>query len=87
MRLLFFTPLVLLSHLLFFGWSEVVLDVEGLADFLGSFAFDHVGHSFASDIEKSLKYEMKIISKFVRNRVASLTYFMSRDVLFILNLF
>ena len=54
-RLLFFTPLVLLSDLLFFGWSEIVLDIEGLADFLRSFAFDHVGDSFAGDIQKSLK--------------------------------
>jgi len=50
-------PLVLAANLLFLLRSEVVLDVESLADLLGRLALDHVCDGLASNIEKSLDIE------------------------------
>ena len=36
-------------------WGEVILDVEGLADLLGSLSLDHVGNGFAGYVKKALK--------------------------------
>lgn len=53
-----FSPLVLATDLIFLLRSEVVPDIEGLADLLGGFAFDHVGDGLASNVEKSLDVEV-----------------------------
>ena len=42
------------ANLLLLSLSEVILDVEGLPDFLRSFPLDHVGHSLAGHIQESL---------------------------------
>lgn len=54
-----FSPLILAANLIFFFGSEVILDVESLADFLGRFAFNHIGYSLATHIEKGL--DVKIV--------------------------
>ncbi len=51
-------PLVLLAHLLFLLGSEVILDVEGLANLLRSLALDHVGNGLASDVKQGLDVEV-----------------------------
>lgn len=51
-------PLILASDLLLLLWSEVVLNVEGLADLLGRLALDHVGNSLAANIEKRLNVQI-----------------------------
>ena len=53
-----FGPFVLSADLFFFLGGEVILDVEGLADFLGGFTLDHVGDGLASDIEKGFDIEI-----------------------------
>jgi len=53
------TPLVLLANNLLLLGGEVILDVEGLADFLGGLALDHVGHGFAGEVQKGL--DVKVI--------------------------
>ena len=55
-----FSPFVLTPDLVFLLGSEIVLDVERLADLLGRLALDHVGDGFASDIEQGLN--IKVIS-------------------------
>ena len=42
------------ANLLLLSLSEVILDVEGLPDFLRSLPLDHVGHSLAGHIQESL---------------------------------
>jgi hypothetical protein len=56
--LLVFAPLVFLAHLLFLAGSEVVLDVESLADLLGGLALDHVGDSLAGHIKKAFNVQV-----------------------------
>ena len=56
--LLLLAPLVLLPHLLLLLGSEVVPDVEGLADLLGRLALDHVGHRLAGDVQESLDVQV-----------------------------
>lgn len=51
-------PLVLPSNLLLLLGSEVIGDVEGLANLLGGLALDHVCDSLASDIEQGLDVEV-----------------------------
>jgi len=53
-RLAVLGPLVLAADLVLLLGSEVVLDVERLADLLGRLSLDHVGDSLAADVEKSL---------------------------------
>jgi hypothetical protein len=53
-RLAVLGPLVLAADLVLLLGSEVVLNVERLANLLGGLALDHVGHSLAADIEESL---------------------------------
>lgn len=53
-----FGPLVLATDLVFLFGSEIVLDVESLADFLRGLSLDHVGDSFASDVEQRLDIEV-----------------------------
>lgn len=56
--LLLLAPGVFLAHLFFFGWSEIVLDVEGLADLIGSLAFDHVGDGLARDVKQAANVQV-----------------------------
>jgi hypothetical protein len=51
-------PLVLAADLVLFFGSEVILNVECLANLLWALALDHVGDSLAPDIEKSLDIEV-----------------------------
>ena len=53
-RLTVLGPLVLAADLVLLLGSEVVLDVERLADLLRRLALDHVGDSLAADVEQSL---------------------------------
>ena len=55
MSLFLLTPFILLADLLLLAGSEVVLDVERLADLLGSFSLDHVGHCLAGDVQETLQ--------------------------------
>lgn len=48
---LLFGPLVLATDLVFLLRCEVVLDVEGLSDFLWRLSLDHVGHGLAADVQ------------------------------------
>lgn len=48
------TPFVFLADLFFLFGSEVVLNVEGLADFFGGLALDHVGNSLAGEVQQWL---------------------------------
>ena len=57
-RLSVLCPLVLSTNLLLFLRSEVVGDVEGLPDLFGRFALDHVGHSFAANVEERLDIQI-----------------------------
>jgi len=52
-------PLVLPTDLVLLLGSEIVLNVEGLADLLGRLALDHVGNGLATDIEKWL--DIKVV--------------------------
>ena len=58
MDLTILSPLVLSSNLLFLLRREVVGDVEGLSDFLGRLALDHVRNRLATNIEKGLDVEV-----------------------------
>jgi len=51
-------PFILAADLVLFLRCEVVLDVEGLADFLGRLALDHVGDGLATDVKESLDVEV-----------------------------
>jgi hypothetical protein len=55
--LVLFTPKILFANLLFFLRSEVILDAEGVSDFLRRLALNHVGNGLASDIKKRLNVE------------------------------
>jgi hypothetical protein len=57
-RLAILGPLVLAANLLLLLRSEVVLDVEGLADLVGRLALDHVGDGLAADVEERLDIEV-----------------------------
>ena len=52
------SPLVLTSNLLFLLRGEVVGDVEGLSDFLGRLALDHVGDGLATNVEQGLDIQV-----------------------------
>jgi len=54
---LLLSPLVLAANLLLLLRSEIVLDVEGLADLLGRLALDHICDSLATNVKKSLDIE------------------------------
>lgn len=45
-------PLVLLAHLLLLFGGEVVLDIEGNTDLFGGLSLEHVGDSFAGEVEQ-----------------------------------
>jgi hypothetical protein len=62
--LLVFAPLVFLAHLFFLAGSEVILDVESLANLLWGLALDHVGDSFAGHIEKA--FDVQVVSSLIR---------------------
>lgn len=55
---LLFSPLVLTTNLVLFLGSEVVLDVESLANLLGRLALDHVGDGLAADVQQRLDIEI-----------------------------
>jgi len=52
------SPLVLAADLLLLLRSEVVGDIEGLADLLRGLALDHVGDGLAANIKKRLDVEI-----------------------------
>jgi hypothetical protein len=52
-------PLVLAADLIFLLRSEVILDVESLADLLGALAFNHIGNCLATNVEKGL--DVKVV--------------------------
>ena len=52
-------PFVLAANHVFLLGSEVILDVEGLADLLWRLALDHVGNGLAPNIEKRL--DVKVV--------------------------
>ena len=54
----FLCPLVLLNNLLFFFRSEVVLDVEELADLLHALALNERGDFCAREFKKRLDVEI-----------------------------
>ena len=56
---LLLSPLVLATDLIFLLRSEIVLNVECLADLLWALAFDHVRDCLATDVEKSL--DVKVV--------------------------
>ena len=62
------SPLVLTADLLLLLGSEVVGDVEGLADLLGRLALDHVGNGLASNIKKGL--DVKIVRSLVGHAIS-----------------
>lgn len=51
-------PLVLTTDLVLLFRSEIILDVEGLANLLGGLALDHVRHGLAADVQKALDIEV-----------------------------
>lgn len=51
-------PLVLAADLVLLFGSEVILDVEGLADLVGRLALDHVGDRLAAYVKESLDVEV-----------------------------
>ena len=53
------SPLVLAADLLLLLGGEVVGDVEGLSDFLGRLALDHVRDGLAADVKKGL--DIKVV--------------------------
>ena len=55
---LLFSPLVLAANLVLLFRSEIVLNVECLADFIGRLALDHIGNRFTANIEKGLDIEI-----------------------------
>lgn len=52
------SPLVFTADLILLLGGEVILNVEGLANLLGGLSLDHVGDSFAADVEQSLDIEI-----------------------------
>merc|ERR1712059_61925 len=59
-KLLLLAPLIFLPHLLLLAGGEVVLDIEGLPDLLGSFTLNHVGDGLACDVQQPL--DVQVIS-------------------------
>ena len=55
---LLFGPLILTSNLILLFRREIVLDVEGLTDLFGGFAFDHIGNSLAANVKESFNVEV-----------------------------
>ena len=61
---LLLSPLVLAANLILLLRREVVLNIEGFADFFGGLALDHVGDGLAADVEKSL--DVKVVCSLCR---------------------
>ena len=55
---LLFSPLVFTADLVLLLGSEVVLDVEGLANLLGRLALDHVGDGLAANVQQGFNIEV-----------------------------
>lgn len=55
---LLLSPFVLATDLILFLRSEIVLDIESLANFLWRLPLDHVRHSLAPNVEESLDVEV-----------------------------
>jgi len=53
------SPLVLATDLLFLLGGEVIGDIEGLSDFLGGLALDHICDGLAANVEKRL--DIKVV--------------------------
>ena len=64
-------PLVLPTNLVLLLGSEVVLDIEGLADFFGGFALDHVGDGLAADVEQGFDVEVVGCLEVYRDLISS----------------
>lgn len=73
------SPLILASNLIFLLRGEVILNIKGLADLLRGLPFDHVGDSFASNIEKSL--DIKVIGSL--NRIICKYMLIKKELYFI----
>ena len=59
--------------LLLLARSEVILDVEGLTNLLGSLALDHVGDSLAGYVQQALnKTCLNLIHKCIRSKRTAL---------------
>jgi hypothetical protein len=56
---LLLSPLVLATDLILLLRSEIILNVECLANLLGALAFDHVGNCLATNVEKGL--DVKVV--------------------------
>merc|ERR1719295_401402 len=52
--LFLFAPFILLADLFLLAWSEIVLDIESLANFLRCLSLDHVGNSLTGHIQLTL---------------------------------
>lgn len=52
------SPFILATNLVFLLWSEVVLDVERLADLFRGLSLDHVGNGLATHIEQRLNIKV-----------------------------
>lgn len=68
-KALLFSPLVLATNLVLLLRSEVILDVECLANLLGGLALDHVGDSLAADVQKSL--DIKVVGSLRWSQLSS----------------
>ena len=63
---------ILDSNLFLLCRGEVILDVEGLPNLLGSLALDHVGNSFAGQIQQTL--DVQVIGSQDELKESSLIY-------------
>lgn len=61
---LLLSPLILATNLILLLRREVVLDIEGLADFFRGLALDHVGDGFAADVKES--FDVKVVGSLCR---------------------
>lgn len=55
---LLLSPLVLAADLVLLLGSEIILDVEGLADLLRGLALDHVSDGLAADVKEGLDIQV-----------------------------
>ena len=62
---LLLSPFVLTTDLVLLFGSEIILDVESLADLLRRLSFDHVGNCLAANVEKGLN--VKVVGSLEEN--------------------
>lgn len=68
-KCILFSPLILSADLILFLGSEIVLNVKGLTNLLGRFAFDHIRDGFTANVQESLDVK----------EIGSLTQWMSQS--------